>query len=634
MTPTYHYLHEAATTRFLLLASTLPMDKALRALKTSDVPFLVVQHRDAEPGDHFYLFDKLDAFEMLYEAKADTPLPEALQLSRHTPLEVHDAFTPVAEAPDQCLVREEDGLGIRFYDSSLPPGDRWRGEATRGGEGTLGEPDMPSQYALTARFPDRVQLAQTYSLYVGITADENAREGVTLLLAEELEAGAEVEVMVSARKGFELEGPHEKTLIFLPGGEPQPQQFKLRATEPGRGDIRVYAYHRGQPLGAITLKPEVQPSGEAAFPAADALHQQGIERISLHQPDLTLIILEERKGTRLNFKMFLTGRNPALELHYKRFDSPEIRQDPSGFITEFYQQVEKLSTRKPYNPKITAQRLAAMGSKLFNELFPNDLRQLLWRLQDQITSVLIQADEPWIPWEMCRLVGRENGRVVEGPYLCEKFALTRWIPSIEMRSRLSLSRMALVVPRDTGLRHVQDERDYLLNLNSRAREVERIRAGYSEVREAMALGEYDAWHFSGHGGFHAKDVDHSLIVLENQEPLRVEDLNGLTENVGNPHPLVFLNACQVGRADMGLTGFGGWAQRFLKVGAGAFIGAYWLIQDKPAYLFTTYFYDNLLTQQLPIGEAARQARLSLQKLGTPDWLAYTVYANPLATVEM
>ena len=633
MDSTYNYLHEAATTQFLLLPAELNAGKANRALKASDVPFLVVQSHDAEGTNHYYLFEKFDALEALYEASTDTPLPEVLQLARRAPLKVLDAFTPVAEAPAQCMVLD-DGLTIRFYDSSLPPGDQRHGEATRGGEGILGEPDMPSQYALTASFPDRVQLAQTYSLYVGITADEYAQGGATLLLEEKLEAGSEVEVMVSARKGFELEGSHEKTLVFLPSGEPQPLQFKLTATDPGRGDIRVYAYHLGQPLGAITLKPEVQPLERAAFPAVDAQHRQGIERISLHQPDLTLIILEERKGTRLNFKMFLTGRNPELELNYKRFDSPEIRRDPTAFITEFYHQVEKLSTRKPYNPEITAQRLAAMGARLYNELFPDDLRQLLWRLQDQITSVLIQADEPWIPWEMCRLVGRENGRVVEGPYLCEKFALTRWIPSIEMRSRLGLNRMALVVPRDAGLPNVKAERDYLLNLNSRARGVERITAGYSEVREAMARGEYDAWHFSGHGGFHAKDVDHTLIVLENEEPLRVEDLNGITENVGITHPLVFLNACQVGRADLGLTGLGGWAQRFLKVGASAFIGAYWLIQDKPAYLFTTYFYDNLLKQQLSIGEATRQARLSIKALGTPDWLAYTVYANPLAKVEL
>ncbi|MCB0297862.1 MAG: hypothetical protein KDG51_22010, partial [Calditrichaeota bacterium] len=101
---------------------------------------------------------------------------------------------------------------------SLPPGDQRHGEATRGGEGILGEPDMPSQYALTASFPDRVQLAQTYSLYVGITADEYAQGGATLLLEEKLEAGSEVEVMVVARKGFELEGSHEKTLVFLPSG--------------------------------------------------------------------------------------------------------------------------------------------------------------------------------------------------------------------------------------------------------------------------------------------------------------------------------------------------------------------------------------------------------------------------------
>lgn len=134
MESTYRYLYEAATTQFLLLPAALPAGKARHALKASDVPFLVVQSRDAAGANHYYLFDKLDALEALYEAPADTPLPEVLQLPRRTPLKVLDAFTPVAEAPAQCMVLD-DGLAIRFYDSSLPPGHQRPGETTRGATG-------------------------------------------------------------------------------------------------------------------------------------------------------------------------------------------------------------------------------------------------------------------------------------------------------------------------------------------------------------------------------------------------------------------------------------------------------------------------------------------------------------------
>jgi hypothetical protein len=33
-----------------------------------------------------------------------------------------------------------------------------------------------------------------------------------------------------------------------------------------------------------------------------------------------------------------------------------------------------------------------------------------------------------------------------------------------------------------------------------------------------------------------------------------------------------------------------------------------------------------------IGQAAREARAAIKPLGDPTWLAYTVFADPLATV--
>jgi len=49
--------------------------------------------------------------------------------------------------------------------------------------------------------------------------------------------------------------------------------------------------------------------------------------------------------------------------------------------------------------------------------------------------------------------------------------------------------------------------------------------------------------------------------------------------------VVFINACQVGRSGMAMTGIGGWANRFVQAGAGAFIGAYWSVIDEPAFDF-------------------------------------------------
>jgi CHAT domain-containing protein len=193
--------------------------------------------------------------------------------------------------------------------------------------------------------------------------------------------------------------------------------------------------------------------------------------------------------------------------------------------------------------------------------------------------------------------------------------------------------MALVVPQDSGLPFAAGERDYVLSLANGGRRVERIPATLLELRSALAQGEYDGWHFTGHGGFRAPDPNRSAMLLENREELTPEDLSGVVANLGLARPLVFLNACQIGRGAMSLTDIGGWAAKFLRAGAGAFIGAYWSIYDQAAHDFAQAFYSRLLAG-MAMGQAVQVARAAIKPLGDPTWLAYTVFADPAATVQV
>jgi len=176
------------------------------------------------------------------------------------------------------------------------------------------------------------------------------------------------------------------------------------------------------------------------------------------------------------------------------------------------------------------------------------------------------------------------------------------------------------------------EGEYISSLAGRDRKVARVPATVVELRAALAKGEYDGWHFTGHGRFGVSDPNRSAILLERQEELTPEDLSGKVSNLGLARPLVFLNACQVGRSALSLTDVGGWAQEFLEDGAAAFIGAYWSVYDQAAHDFALAFYGRLLAG-LPIGQAVREARAAIKPLGDPTWLAYTVFADPLATVQ-
>ena len=275
-------------------------------------------------------------------------------------------------------------------------------------------------------------------------------------------------------------------------------------------------------------------------------------------------------------------------------------------------------------------RLTINGKQ--TEIDVEDDTPLLWTLRDRIQSVQIRSEEPWIPWELCKLTSEENGRIVEGPFLGEAFAVTRSLRGLASAPALTLRNMALVVPEDSQLPFAQAELHHLRGLAREGRRVQEIPSTFLDVTDALASGVYDAWHFSGHGSYTPADPNRSAIYLRGNDPLTPEDLAGVVANLGQASPLVFLNACQVGRAGMSLTDIGGWASQFLRAGAGAFVGTYWSIYDAPALTFAKEFYDHLLAG-VPIGRAAQAARTAVMNTGDPTWLAYTVFADPMATVS-
>ena len=330
----------------------------------------------------------------------------------------------------------------------------------------------------------------------------------------------------------------------------------------------------------------------------------------------------------------LTSADPSLGYNLKPFGPIRLRSEPYGYFQSFFTDIETSAGPVVQDKARVEQRLAAKGASLFEQLVPEDLRGILWKLRTRITSVQVQSEEPWIPWELCKLFGKsaEGDEIEEGPFFCEAFQLTRWIPGLAQVPQLRMKKLALVVPDDSGLPFAASERDYVLSLQDG-----RARRG-ADPRDlprrsgGPGLGPYDAWHFSGHGSFRNEpQPERSAMILQGGDRLTPEDLSGRVANLGKPHPLVFLNACQIGQSGMGLTGMGGWASRFLKAGAGGFLGAYWSIYDEPALSFAKAFYDRLFAGD-PVGKAAHEARLAIKGTGDPTWLAYTVFADPMASV--
>jgi CHAT domain-containing protein len=190
--------------------------------------------------------------------------------------------------------------------------------------------------------------------------------------------------------------------------------------------------------------------------------------------------------------------------------------------------------------------------------------------------------------------------------------------------------MAVVATPARDLATPLQEQAHLLGRATAERHVTEIAPLYSAVKQALSTGTYDGWHFAGHANTNQfGDANRSQFSLQDG-PLRPQDLSGAVQNLGHSLPFVFLNACRSGQTGFSLAGLGGFAQTFLRAGASGFIGTHWAVQDGLAAEFARTFYDGLLDQHLPLGEAIRRARAHIRRDDDPTWLAYTVYGHPLA----
>jgi hypothetical protein len=613
-------LQQVAETDFVLLHAAWPVEKGQRLVETLRPTHVIVHRRDA--AECYYLFTTQEALRLFAQSQSAPSIREALNLHESGATPVLEGTTSAENAPDRCIVCAEGRL-VGFFDATtLPPPHMTRGQ----GKGV--QSAQPVARSLLAEIPETVPLHETVSLLVFLSAA--LADGIGLSIT--LPVGTAVDVIVQARRGFVLEGRVEGSFVISDAQETLPLQFKLRATALGPGQIRVLALHNGVALGALTLTPTVVEALPQAAPGLAAVHEQPLAPVSVRLPDLSLLIEETRLNGSRAFVMRVTAANPGLNLNLTKFGPIPFQTDPGLYFEEFYKDIETYPLQTPTDRAVAARRLANKGAFLFSTLIPPDVRKKLWSLRDQIKSVLIQSEEPWIPWELCKLCGKENGQVVEGPFLCEAFATTRWIPGLGLKPALTLKNLALVVPSDSGLPCAQDELSYLLSLAGGTRHVTRVPARFVELSDALTSGQYDGWHFTGHGGYRNPDPNRSAMYLENQDPFSPGDVVGAVANLGMARPLVFLNACQIGRSGMSLTDIGGWARQFLTAGAGAFIGAYWSVYDQPACDFAKECYNRLLAG-VPIGRAVQGARLAIKPGGDSTWLAYTVFADPWATVQ-
>lgn len=465
-----------------------------------------------------------------------------------------------------------------------------------------------------------------------------------------VDASSALLVQVMPKTNFVLAAPtQDRARIAAPApGSPVLLYFDVTAAHPGPGEIWIVVRQHQMGIARLVLKPTVveRLSGEATPRVTAEAEATGAPPLA--RPLDQVSIFEQTIGDTVKyvFEMEL----PSLNV-FGLYESAPLTGRRDAFVGALYKEIEDryvstldAATRASDVAAFTAE-LQAYGATLFDQLFPREMQELLWTHRDAIRSVRVVSTEPFIPWEIVHL--REPGRPLDagGPSrFLGQMGLVRWLynvnglPPTALKVREGRARFVIPTYPDPAwaLPSTATERHYLEQVFGATP----IEPQPNPVREALAQpGSFDLLHFACHGEADSQSIAQARIVLEGRmegafvptylNPATVETFGRLKADDG-AQPIVFVNACQAGRAGYQLTGIGGFAQAFLRAGGGAFVGTLWSVGDEPAFFFGKAFYDALNAGDT-VAEAAIKAREAARR-DDATWLAYVVYGHPHATM--
>jgi len=458
-----------------------------------------------------------------------------------------------------------------------------------------------------------------------------------------LQAGEAVRLHLDA-PDFELLGPPDQETVVLPNAPSPPVVFDLRPRPQTAGTFSLtLTFFQGTDLrGSVSWTVEVVEER-----AAERLRSLPVYSLHLEPPHASperLLLIEYAALPTPRFRFQLVEGavwHPAWEL--------PLSADPGRLAEVLYrdldllrEQADPVSRRRVLNLEGVLRRLKALGQRLWRELTPPPLQEhyAAHRTEWHDTSLLLYTAEPHIPWELVWPYGQ--GWEDEGPWAMT-LDLARWLPAPSGNghtpappSRLLLTAFGCLAPGGSGL--PQEERE--------AQEVRRLLAGrgaadrtppeitWPAVMDWLEGGGYDWVHIAAHGSFSPEAPDLHAALRLGDEVLTPAHLVGprLEGHFRQVRPVWVVNACDGGRLGWAWTGMGGWAQRLVESGAGAFLAPMWAAGDDAARTFALRFYG--LLEEATVARAVRLARQAVQEAhpGDPTYLAYSLYAHPNARV--
>lgn len=463
------------------------------------------------------------------------------------------------------------------------------------------------------------------------------------------------------RRGFALarsrsrsESGQRKIRLPAPGKPDVERTFRLLAVAEGVGEVQVVVRQDApQPLATLRLTSTVLPRTaglpEPAASGAGEVRAAVASSISPFLAPKTLTIDENLEGgeSTLTFELVL----PEVRQSYEHVvnDKPGLLNELFRGLDDAWQQHRHISNLRERSAALQ-ESLRSLGEWLADRTLPPALLGWIRDHPEDIDELtIITSGETDLPWE---LVHTGDGPDPDGLGFLGRAGLVRWIYNtphpVELRIRPGAAYHLVPEYVDPGLA--------LQNAALEVEALDRFGARPISPSDAVALsrllssGEVDLLHFAGHGRCddavdppvremllanyvppsngapEVADQDRSLLAYS-LDDLRRALPDHPPSRLRDPGPLVVLNACRLGQPPSSASEVGGFAEAFLRAGAGAFVGCLWSIGDEPARSFVNEFYARLDAGST-VAEATIAARRAARQSGDLSWLAYTVYAHP------
>jgi hypothetical protein len=498
---------------------------------------------------------------------------------------------------------------------SHPPGGGPGGDDGSGWESAGGQ---PAGRFLTGSLPEQAPAGARISLLVRVTRTAVAWASASLKDFPVSPAGARVTITVSA-PGLLALGDLDQDLVVPFAADSEPVRFGFLAGRVGLHRVEVRAFAGGTCLGELALQISVETGVAVEEGRPHAALMTGLAA----EPGEVTLQVSRTAGGGYSFQLLSEALYPVVLID-------RLAGDPAQVVAKIAAELRMMSRgQSPYASATHARnRLRALGAELWADVVPEEIRRQFWAQRDRIKLFTIASDMDTMPWELVYPVdlGSEYG------FLVEQFPVVRRVYGQDRARFLRLGGGAAFIVPPNSPANALDEVAAVRGILPADVADRGVAAGLAEVVELLDAMP-SVLHFAGHNAF--TDEAGSVIRLGGG-PLCPDDLSYYRQKraFAGGNPLVFLNGCRTAGEIPGFAQMNGWAEKFMGAGAGAFIGSLWAVRSSSAKVFAEEFYRELVTLRQPLGTASLRARQAIAAdLGDPTWLAYTIYGNPLASVE-